>query len=81
MAKKRFEPEKPPENKGTGGPSDHGKTPLAAAINRNLAKPPEAKKRGAMIAFWKVFHLNNILIKYIHRFHQEESEEEVAHDE
>lgn len=90
VAKKKFEPEKPLLHKVAAGNSEHGKTPLAAAIARHLAetrpaksasfhlaeKAPGEKERGAMIACWQCFYLNNVLIKCIYP-----EKEEVVHGE
>jgi translation elongation factor EF-Tu-like GTPase len=91
---KKWEGKKPQETRGTG-PSDYPETPLAAAISKQLAKreetptrpfnltgkTPGEKEQGVMIAFWKCFNLNKILLKYIHYLPKEESEEESANGE
>src|SRR3970040_2354830 len=70
MAKKKFERTKPHVNVGTIGHTDHGKTPLTAAITKYLAlkgvseyrafdsidNAPEERERGITIA---IAHVEN----------------------
>ena len=79
MSKKKIDSEKPRMNREKLKDTDHGLSPLALAVIKELAKIKArqskpfnltAKRRrdkgqGTLIASWQCFYLNNIMVKYL----------------
>lgn len=79
MSKKKIDSKKPQMNREKLTDTDHGLSPLALAVVKELAKIKARqskpfiatgkgrrdKGQGALIASWQCFYLNNIMVKYL----------------